>query len=456
MQRFTFLLVALFLLSGMGFAQQRSAEEAAALAAKFVNGQPALRRAHRADQSADQMRLAHTRQKATGNENAFYIFNRADQAGFIIVSADERTADEVLAYSEKGAFNMQTVNPNLRWWLERMQEEISSIPADEPVAQAPKAQQVDAIAPLLKNSNGQEIAWYQEAPYYNLCPMDQRDNTRCLTGCVATAASMIMYKWRWPVKGTGSSSYTWYDCLNDNCQKPSEYKTKILSANYGETTYDWDNMLPSYQGKSYTTAQGNAVATLMYHAGVASEMQYGGDKTGGSGTLTDIMAYGLINYFGYKIDKFISMYAKNDYYYYGGDVPQGVTAQWEVTVEQIKAYFNADLEAGRPIIMGGEDSSSGGHEFVCDGRDTNGRFHINWGWEGDGNCYTALTTLKPDGSTYRFNGGLDAIIGLEPNKASEAVENTIAVPAAEKIMREGQILIQRGGSTYSVLGQTIQ
>lgn len=456
MQRFTFLLVALFLLSGMGFAQQRSAEEAAALAAKFVNGQPALRRAHRANQSADQMRLAHTRQKATGNENAFYIFNRADQAGFIIVSADERTADEVLAYSEKGAFNMQTVNPNLRWWLERMQEEISSIPADEPVAQAPKAQQVDAIAPLLKNSNGQEIAWYQEAPYYNLCPMDQRDNTRCLTGCVATAASMIMYKWRWPVKGTGSSSYTWYDCLNDNCQKPSEYKTKILSANYGETTYDWDNMLPSYQGKSYTTAQGNAVATLMYHAGVASEMQYGGDKTGGSGTLTDIMAYGLINYFGYKIDKFISMYAKNDYYYYGGDTPQGVTAQWEVTVEQIKAYFNADLEAGRPIIMGGEDSSSGGHEFVCDGRDTNGRFHINWGWEGEGNCYTALTTLKPDGSTYRFNGGLDAIIGLEPDKSHEAIENTVVESAATKVLENDQVVIVRENNKYTVLGQKIQ
>ena len=451
MNRFSLFLVAILLLSSTGFAQQRSAEEAAALAAQCVNGEPALRRVHRAPQTAAEMRLVHTCQKASREENAFYIFNRADKAGFIIVSADERTADEVIAYSEEGQFDMQTVNPNLRWWLERMEAEISSIPEETEVNPAPQidpAEPITPIAPLLKNASGQSINWYQETPYNNLCPMDQRDNTRCLTGCVATAASMVMYKWQWPKKGTGQSSYTWKDYKDDY---GSRYWTQTLSANYGETTYDWEHMLPTYEGKEYSATQANAVATIMYHAGVASEMQYGGQKTGGSGTLTDKMAYGLITYFGYKIDKFISMYSSWTY----GGAHSGVNAEWNVTTDQITEYFNADLEAGRPIIMGGEDSSSGGHEFVCDGRDKNGRFHINWGWEGDGNCYTALTTMRPTMTTYNFNGGLDAIIGLEPN-TPEAVEQTTVMPEAEKVLRDGQILIQRGEKTYTLTGQALK
>ena len=452
-------LLGLFLLLATAvMAGQRTPEQAAEIAAQFTNAQPQLRRLHATPRKASAMRLVHKALQNNSQEAAFYVFNQDNNNGFVVVSADDRTAEEVLLYSDKGSFNPQKVNPNFQWWLDRFAEEITVLQTmdDSEFIHGPaarKAAQVDAIAPLLKNSNGQEIAWYQEAPDYNLCPMDQRDTTRCLTGCVATAASMIMYKWRWPVKGTGSSSYTWYDCKDDNCNK---YWTKTLSANYGETTYDWDNMLPTYYGKSYTTAQANAVATLMYHAGVASEMQYGGNDNNGSGTLTDIMAYGLITYFGYKINKFISMYAKDEYYYYGGDTPEGVTGEFSVTTAKITEYFNADLEAGRPIIMGGEDSNMGGHEFVCDGRDASGRFHINWGWEGDGNCYTALTTLKPSGSTYKFNGGLDAIIGLEPNKASEAVENTVVKTAATKSLENGQVVILREDAKYNVLGQHIQ
>ena len=64
--------------------------------------------------------------------------------------------------------------------------------------------------------------------------------------------------------------------------------------------------------------------------------------------------------------------------------------------------------------MGGEDTDGGGHEFVCDGRDANNKFHINWGWEGDGNGYFAITSLKPTGSSYNFSTNLDALIGLRP------------------------------------------
>ena len=389
-------------------AEQISPEAAAEIAASFVNARPALRKAHKASQTASNMRLAHTRKKAASDENAFYVFNRADNAGFIIVSADDRTAEDVLGYSDGGAdFNEATINPNLRFWLDRYAEEISAIQDnDEAALQPRKAKQVTAIAPLLKNANGVEITWYQEAPYNNYCPIDQRDNTRSLTGCVATATSAIMYKWRYPAQGTGTRSYTWKDCKNSSC---SSYTNITVTSNFDTVTFDWDNLLPAYEGVSATAAQENAVASLMYNVGVAAKMQYGGDANEGSGAWTDDMAYGLQNYFGYEFDKFITMYTQADY-----GTAAVTPVEYGVTRDQFTSYFNADLEAGRPILMGGEDTNGGGHEFVCDGRDSNNRFHINWGWEGSGNGYFAITALKPTGSTYNFSTNLDALIGLRP------------------------------------------
>lgn len=401
------------------FAAPRTAEEAALIAAQFTNQQPQLRKLHKSPRAAANMRLAHKALQNNSEQAAYYVFNQEGNNGFVIVSADDRTAEDVLGYTENGAFDMNTANPNLKWWLSRYAEEITALQSmDDSELEPRKAVQVTAIAPLLVNQNGEEITWYQETPYNNLCPMDLRDNTRSLTGCVATAASQIMYKWRWPQTGTGSSSYVWKDCKNKSC---SSYEEFTLSANYGETTYDWNNMLPSYDGVNYTTAQANAVATLMYHCGVAAEMAYGGDKAGGSGAWTDYMAYALMNYFDYNVGKFITMYSEADY----GGAHDGVTAEWNVTRSQFTSYFNADLEAGRPILMGGE-SDSGGHEFVCDGRDANNRFHINFGWEGSGNGYYALSALTPDAED-DFSNNLDAIIGLYPKQNLPPVTVTWSV-----------------------------
>lgn len=408
----TFLLVLLVSLAVGLFAAERTVEDAAAIAAQFTNNQPSLRQAGVAPRTAATMQLAHKCMKINSTEPAYYVFNQGNDAGFIIVSGDDRTED-VLVYAEQGSFDPEKVNPNFRFWLNRLQEEISFANDSNAVDKITprKAVNVTAIGPLLKNDEGKEIKWYQEDPYNNLCPMDNYDGTRSYTGCVATAMAQIMYKWRYPEKGTGSKTYTWV-----NANKKSQRET--LTANFGETTYDWANMLPSYYGKSATTAQENAVATLMFHLGVACEMEYGGDEAGGSGAFTDMMGDGITKYFGYKASKFITTYTKKAY---GASAFE--PAEYEVTTDEFEQYFNADLEAGRPIIMGGEDSKAGGHEFVCDGRNTNGYFHINWGWEGDGNCYCKLSALKPSGYSYNFSSSLDAMIGVEPAQ-QEVIEVT--------------------------------
>jgi len=386
MKKLSFLLA---LLPMFAFAAERSAMEAAALAAEFMN-QQVNAPARRASVGASAMQLSHTRQKIDSDSPAFYVFN-ATSDGFVVVSADDRTED-VLMYSDEGKLDVENANPNLKFWLGRLQRQISAANDENTFTttekKARKATTVTAISPLLVNDKGKEITWNQTAPYWNQCPMD--GSLRSYTGCVATAAAQIMYKWRYPEKGTGSHSYT------------TTTKSISVSQNFSTVTFDWANMLPAYGSVSSTAAQQNAVALLMRCCGVACEMDYTNE---GSGSYTYAMGNGLVNYFGYKAQKHIMM----GYYY--SEFPN---VERSLTVAQFTTYFNADLEAGRPILMSGVDGD-GGHEFVCDGRDASGKFHINWGWEGSGNCYCLLSALKPNNdSGYDFSSDLDAIIGLEP------------------------------------------
>ncbi len=421
------------LLSATLFAAPRTAEEAAAIAAEFTNAQPQLSRMHKAPRKAVNMRLAHTAMQKTSETPAFYVFNQDNGAGYVVVSADDRTATDVLGYSDSGSFDYESINPNYKYWLDRYARQITYLQTidESKIQKAPAAQkavQVEAIKPLLGN-----IKWDQDAPYYDLCPMDKVQTSKhCLTGCVATAASQIMRKWKHPAQGIGTKTYTWEACTSKynkqgNCSGSTQ--DVDLTAKFGETTYDWDNMLESYSG-SYTTAQGQAVATLMYHAGVACEMAY---ASVGSGAFTDDMAHGLINYFGYRITKYISMLSKYDIWDQYDLTPHSdVPYEVDLKVSKFVEYFNADLEAGRPVLMGGYTSASGGHEFVCDGRDASGKFHINWGWSGDDNDYFELTALTPGSDD--FSDELDAVIGLEPaNLDPVAVESVTVSPTSQTI-----------------------
>ena len=389
--RKTITIVVTLLLSLSLFAGIRSREEAARIAAETLTQYSSVRRA---PVRAEALTLAYTAPKHHLAEPAFYAFNHAN-GGFAVIAADDR-AVEVLCYSEQGRLDTATMNPALKWWLARFVNEISNM-TDEDAYEAPTRTTVEAIEPILG-----DITWDQETPYNNLCPVDLADNTRCLTGCVATAAAQIMRYWQYPMKGIGTKTYTWENYDPDSYSwwgggYSTVLQTVDLTADYENTYYDWPNMLPAYAGVDYNLTQANAVATLMLHCGIACDMGYGGQKMGGSGALIDDMGDGMVEHFGYTYTRYMDQYADRS-----------------ITTTQLQSAFNGDLEAGRPILMGGYDGSAGGHAFVCDGRDANGKFHINWGWEGDGNCYTTLSSMKPTGTNYRFNQYLDAVIGLQP------------------------------------------
>ncbi|MCQ2084377.1 MAG: C10 family peptidase [Bacteroidaceae bacterium] len=401
--------------------------------------------------------LLHTRYKVNRGphivaaEPAFYAFGQND-GGYVIVSADDRTVP-VLAYSPDDEFDADVVNPNFRFWLDMLQQDISAIPDDAVFNMAVGNDvPVSAISPLLVNSAGVYINWNQGAPYNNLCPVDNLDNTVSMTGCVATAAAMVMYKWRYPEKGTGSRTYNWNDIVLWNSEKtsPIRYEVIELSADFGNTVYDWDNMLPAYAKVQATERQKNAVATLMYHLGVACDMQYGGIGNSGSTSYLEDMASGLEEYFGYKYDKFVVTCSAMEY-----GSPFVHDTETGATKSKMAAYINSDLEAGRPVIMGGVSDSNMGHAFVCDGRDSRGYFHFNWGWDGQCNNYCLLTDMIPDGLGVNLSSMVEAVIGLEPKDLpgdSKVDDITSDRMQNMKILRDGRIMILHDGKVYDTQG----
>ena len=186
-----------------------------------------------------------------------YIFN--GEHAFVIVSADDCVIP-ILAYSEDFAFRVDDMPGNIKTWMESLDNEIQNAINKNLVAtneirdewdnlkngNKPTPKNRTFVRPLIKTH------WDQGAPYNNMCPGGS------VTGCAATALAQVMKYWEWPKTGTGSHTYS-----------HSSYGN--LTANFGNTTYDWDNMI-DMPTTSSSTAQQNAVATLMYHCGVALDM----------------------------------------------------------------------------------------------------------------------------------------------------------------------------------------
>lgn len=214
-----------------------------------------------------------------------------------------------------------------------------------------RAERKESVQPLLTTE------WGQTSPYNNLCP-EYADGKRCKTSCVATAMAQIMRYHKYPTQGKGQKSIKW------------EYGTRkaTLSADFGATTYLWDDMLDNYRGQ-YTPTQADAVATIMYHLGIASDAEYTPD----SGAFIDDAFNAAITHFGYSTGSVLA-----DREYFDDDT-------WTELV------FDA-ISAGFPVYYGGYTASYSGHAFVLDGYDTEGKAHVNWGF-GSGGGYYDMSSL---------------------------------------------------------------
>lgn len=318
----------------------------------------------------------------------YYVFANGEDKGFTIVSGDDRMP-EVVGYSAQGTYDPDHLPANYVGFMKAYQETVEALlKGDAQVsgglaeARQWRAERAGtaAVAPLLGG-----IKWNQTEPYNNRCPLYDGTN-RSVTGCVATAMAQVMMYYRYPkaLKTTIKAYNT------------QTYGFQIPEISSG-ATYDWDNMLPDYSKLGYSSAQADAVAKLMYHCGAAVQMNYG--PSSGANVTPAILA----TYFGYD-----------------ADLMQDLTRTC-FTLQQWMTLIDNELKAKRPILYSGK-SSGGGHEFVCDGSDGKGLYHINWGWGGYQDGYFDLTILQPQkggagsGSAVDgYNRDCSMIIGIAPD-----------------------------------------
>ncbi len=324
--------------------------------------------------SKERLRLVHTAEQQ--DVRLFYIFQNADDGRSLILGADD-LLPAVMAYGIN-AFDVNRMPAQVSEWLDFYEESslqtiLSSKPLKAPI-------QGNAVAPLVSSK------WDQMDPYNRLCVEKMQRNMP--VGCVATAMAQLMYFWKYPARGTGSHSYT-------------ASTGTLLSANFGSTEYPWDKMKDCYgvhaiDGSSemedtpFTDEEADAVSLLMYHCGVAVDMQY---AEAGSGAYDSDAAAAMINYFGY--DKGIKQ-----------------TYRAVCTDDEWQQMLLDELSQGRPMFYSAHTRNNEGHSFICDGFDGKGYFHFNWGWGGRDDAWCAIGALNT--TKYAFNNNNNITDGFYP------------------------------------------
>ncbi len=342
------------------------------------------------------------------NQPVYYIYNTATT--FIVVAGDDR-AEEILMVGDRPLNNVNNLPDGMRDMLGQYKDQIMFL-QDHPGLRPTSIQ--DPTPRLNATTYGPLLTcnWDQQAPYWNECTFS---NYQCLTGCPATSASMVFYFWKYPTAATPTVP---------------GYKSTISYSSYGSrsythsalpsTTFDWANMLDSYTG-SYTTAQGNAVAKLMHYVGQAEHMGYGTSAAGGSGVSVDSVSNirNAFTFFGY--DSSTTRFVKKTSAYSGGSTLY-TDSQWAALIQE-------EMAAGRPIVFCAVSSNAGGHAFNVDGYNSStNKYHINFGWSGDGNAWCSLNAFGY--SSYNFNVYQQMVIGIQPPSGSTATPTLTVSPTS--------------------------
>ena len=340
--------------------------------------------------------------------SAFHVFNTSD--GFVIVSADD-CETPIIGYSREGRFDPNIVPIQMEDYLQDFVARIQYGIEHHIVANEVTTKQWDLVKTWGKLTDCKSTKsvpalltskWHQGCLYNSLCPTMSGPCGHAEVGCVAVAMAQIMRYWGYPTTGWGTHFYT--------------NAGLTLSADFGNTTYDWEHMPDSLTENSSET-EIEAVSTLLYHCGISVEMNY---SPNGSNSNSSKIPDALIRYFYYS--KHIHREKRSDF-----------------SNEEWLSLLKSSLDLQRPVQYSGFGVGIG-HAFVCDGYDENDLLHFNWGWGGNANGYFALGNLYPNGNN--LNNNNYAIFDIIPQYEPYVVEAS-SIPSIAGVI-EGNGEYHRG------------
>ena len=177
--------------------------------AETLSPQQALQRATATEKGARKIKatiqptLSYTAKTLKGDA-AVYVFNSADNQGFMLVSADD-VAVPMLGYTDSGTFDPNNIPEPLQYWLGEYAKQIAyakenNIKTSEIGLTFPSDWKT--IQPYVKTK------WGQNTPFNRFTPV--LNNKQCPTGCVATAMAQVMNYYQYPEIGQGKVTYSYY------------------------------------------------------------------------------------------------------------------------------------------------------------------------------------------------------------------------------------------------------
>lgn len=348
-------------------AQKRSLAEAAKVATEFFHAEEVDAMQMKAEEGSRRLQ----KKVMDYTSDAYYMFRNKEDNRLVVISGDQRM-QSILGYTDN-AIEDNMMPDGMAELLITYKRQYAALSPD---CQTVCKSNLNKGERLLKTPD-----WGQWAPFNLRTPLSYP------TGCAATAMSIVMRYHQWPVMGQGSKTHIWKD--------------SVMTADFEHTRYDWDNMPMSYD--SYTTAQAEAVSLLMRHAGIAVEMYYAAES---SGARQSLVPGALTQYFRYAATTRLVSAADYD------------AATWE-------KMMRSEIDADRPVIYTGESTMGrGSHGFVLDGYRDN-LFHFNFGWNGSGNGYFAISAFSSTSTAFEFANQQQAVIGIKPLREDNCAPLTL-------------------------------
>ncbi|MBD3284997.1 hypothetical protein GF359_01350 [candidate division WOR-3 bacterium] len=277
--------------------------------------------------------------------------------GFVVVSADDNLVP-VIAYAEHGSFQWEENEHNvlmnmLRYDLSKRLELVDLTDAETIHdnheqwdrfldAETRTLDDVESWPSAGESWTGGWIQsmWHQSDPYNQFCPMDPETGKRSIVGCVATAMGQIVAFWQYPPSVTFTTEDNYVTRTRE-----IEIHAPDASIDY----IDYRNGRPA----------NSTCAAISFACGVGSKMNYTSEA---SGTYPENSAISLEKHF-----KYANAESKSE-----------DDADFYEVLEQ-------NMKDAKPAMLwiNIEDSSSGGHEIVCDGfrePEYHPEWHLNFGW----------------------------------------------------------------------------
>ena len=181
------------------------------------------------------MTLSHAGMNLKGTAD-YYVFNCEGGNGFVVVAGDD-ISDPILAYSDRGSFDINNAPQPIKDMFECYQQTLDVMRHNPNLAIKTQSLRMnpDGVAPMFLNQWGEGPHWHQFSPYNYFYP--SVNGEKCVAGCAPIAFAHIMKGLQYPTYGNGMNTFH-YDLGG---------QTSTATANFNHT-YKYSNMKNGYTG----------------------------------------------------------------------------------------------------------------------------------------------------------------------------------------------------------------